>query len=254
MPNLPTHLSLAMKTAARVGHPAIDSNLDNFLLGCTSPDIRIMTKWKRDQTHFAPLAIDRVGTGVDGLLEAHPSLADSSRVGDATKAFLSGYFTHLVADETWILGIYHRYFDGQHGPEDRVQANIWDRALQLDMDKASREELGDMEQVRALLERSEHDVGVAFIGSDILSQWREWVTKFTTWEFTWDRLRFATRRMYQDDPHASEMVEEFLQGMPDSLKGVYDTISKGTIAEYREKVIAESTRSIREYLVVPESD
>ena len=76
-PNLPAHLSLASQTASRLGHTVIDKHLGTFLLGSSSPDIRIMTKWKRDYTHFAPLTVGRIGEGADGLFRTHPGLADS---------------------------------------------------------------------------------------------------------------------------------------------------------------------------------
>ena len=254
MPNLPTHLSLASQTARRMANPTIERHRGSFLLGSTSPDIRIMTKWKRDQTHFAPLTIQHIGTGVKGLFQTHPTLADCSRVNSATEAFLLGYLVHLVADEAWILEIYRSYFDDHQLFEDRVRANIWDRALQLDMDKAASEELHDMEEVRCSLEGSELGVEVEFISTETLGRWREWVTEFTTWEFTWDRLRFLTRRMYQDDAGATEMVEEFLRCVPTNLKRIYDVVPEGKLSAYREKVVTESMRLIKEYLSVPASD
>lgn len=254
MPNLPTHISLALEVTSSMGYPVIDGHLGSFLLGCTSPDVTAMMKWKRDQTHFAPLTFERVGAGVDGLSRTHPNLADSSNVSDATKAFLSGYFTHLVADETWILEIYRPYFGGGSSFSDQVRANIWDRALQLDMDRRAREQLDGMGQVRGLLERSESNVDIGFISAETLGRWRDWVIEFTTWEFSWERLRFLTRRMYQDDPHATDVVEQFLQSVPTNLEHVYNVVSEETISDYRRKAVAGSIRLIKEYLSVPESD
>ena len=254
MPNPPAHLSLALQAASRVADPTIDRHLGSFLLGATSPDIRVITKGKRDQTHFAPLAIEHVGTGVEGLFQKHPFLADSSNVSDATKVFLSGYFTHLVADESWILEIYLPYFEDRQIFKDQVQAKIWDRAVQLDMDVAARGELGDMEQVKSLLDGSELGVEVGFISPETLGKWREWVTDFVGWDFTWERLRFAARRMYGDDAEAVVIVEDFLECVPTSLKRLYSKVPAETIGAYREQVIEESVRFIKEYLSVPESD
>ena len=254
MPNLPAHMSLAKEAASKVDHPAMADHLGSVLLGSTSPDIRIMTKWKRDQTHFATLDIDRVGVGVEGLFRSHPELADSHELEEGTLAFVSGYLTHLVADETWILNMYRPYFHGIEPFKDQVKANIWDRALQLDMDMAANRELGPMEGIRELLEGSESGVGVGFINTETLTQWREWVSEFTTWDYTWDRLRFMTRRMYQDDPGAHDMVEEFLQCVPDSLEEVYSAMPADVIASYREKVIEESVRVIKEYVGAPEAN
>ena len=240
-----------MATAESLGLPVVQRHLGSFLLGSTTPDIRSMTKGKRDDTHFASLDLTWVGEGMGGLLQTHPALADSSKINDATKVFLSGYFTHLVADETWIIEMYRTYFDGQRVVDDGVLANIWDRALQLDMDRAAGEELDGMDQVRSMLLGSESGVDVGFIEPDTLVQWREWVTEFTTREFSWDRLRFLTRRMYRDDPDAAQMVEEFLLGAPGSLESVYDRIPEERIGEYREQVITEAARLIREYLGEP---
>ena len=252
MPNLPTHLSLASQVAGRVNNPDVNRHLGSFLLGSTSPDIRAMTKLERHRTHFAPLDIDRTGIGVAGLLETHPDLADAAGVSERTRVFLSGYFTHLMADETWILDIYLPHFNGENVVADPVLANIWDRALQLDMDRAAGDDLGEIGQVVELLEGSESEVGVDFIGSETLGQWREWVTSFIAREFTWDRLKFATRRMYRDDEGALEMAEAFLERMPQSLEEVYLKIPPERILAYRERVVGESVRVVKEYLGGPE--
>ena len=247
MPNLPTHMSMAKEAAGRLSHPIIDRNMGTFLLGSTSPDIRIMTKWQRDQTHFAPLSFDKVGAGAEGMFQRHSGLADWARTSDQTKAFVSGYVTHLVSDETWIVDVYRTCFDG-HSDLDQVRADLWDRALQLDMDMASIAETGDMSWLRTHLDGAESGVDVGFIGSETLTQWREWVSEFTTRAYSWERLRGAARRMYRDRPEAEEMAQEFLRCLPDSLKTVYCEIPESMIAAYRDKAIGESVRFIREYL------
>ena len=248
MPNLPVHLNLALKVKEQLDAPEIDSHLGCFLLGSTSPDIRAMTKGNREDTHFASLAVKYIGAGADGLFKSHPDLADSSKVDCATMVFLAGYLTHLAADETWILDIYQKYFGGQPVTADKMRANIWDRALQLDMDRSAMIEMGDRDDIRRHLDGSGTDVGVGFIDPDALNEWREWVVKFTTWDFTWDRLRFATRRMYRDDPEAAKIAEDFLLSMPNSLNDVYELIPEQKIATYQDKAISESVRMVKEYL------
>ena len=251
MPNLPVHLDMALKVRDRLEDPEIESHLGCFLLGSTTPDIRAMTKGRREDTHFAPLSTRKIGTGAAGLFSSHPELADKSKLGPATAAFLAGYLTHLAADETWILEVYQQYF-GEHATEqNRMQANIWDRAIQLDMDRAAMDEMGDREEIRRHLEGSEDDVNIGFIDAEQLVQWREWVVKFTTWDFTWERLRFAARRMYRDDPDAARIAEAFLFSMPDSLSEVYDLVPMEKIAGYQDRAISESVRMVKEYLGEP---
>ncbi len=251
MPNLPAHVNMALQAAAQLDQPVVNNNLGSFSLGATSPDIRIITKWGRERTHFAPLNIQRIGTGVEGMFKENPSLATSSALNDATKVFLCGYINHLVADEAWILEMYHPYIANSHAPSDHILVNIWDRALQLEMDREAHKELDGLARIRRLLEQAEKDVQVVFIDAETLSEWRGWVGEFTTWEFSWERLRFLTRRMYGDDAKAADMVEHFLADMPQSLENVYRKIPRSRVQAYQERAMQESVRLMKEYLSVP---
>ena len=248
MPNIPTHLNLARKIASRLSYPKIDRNLGCFLLGSTSPDIRSITKSKRDETHFAPLNIDRIGTGVEGLFQKHPALRDPTLLTDETQVFLAGYFCHLIADETWIVDIYQPYFNGGSPSGDQVQLDIWDRAVQMDMDKVSKNELGDPSQICSELNGSGTDVHVEFISGETLDQWKKWVAEFISREFSWDRLRFMTNRMYRDDADAMRKADDFLGNVTESLRSVYKEIPTEKVAAFQEKVVDESVGLIKEYL------
>ena len=218
------------------------------MLGSTSPDIRIITKEKRDDTHFAPLTIERIGTGVEGIFQRYPALRDPTLLTNETQVFLAGYFCHLTADEAWIVDIYQPYFNGGSPSGDKVQLDIWDRAIQLDMDKTSKEDLGDPVDVCAVLNGSGSDVRVEFISGETLDRWRDWVAEFISREFSWDRLRFMTHRMYGDDVYAMGKVDEFLLNVTKSLSHVYSEVPTGTIAAYQDNVVDTSVSLIKEYL------
>ena len=249
MPNLPTHLSLATRTAEKLGSPQITAHMGSFLLGSTSPDIRIMTKSKRDDTHFAPLDFQDVGSGIRGLFDAHPGLACSKNLSWPTKAFLAGYFTHLVADETWIVQIYRNFFHNGASFGDEVRANLWDRAAQLEMDRVARLEMGDFHDARTMLDGSEVDVDIGFISEETLGEWSEWVSKFTEWEFTWERLRFAAKRLYQDGEHATQIVEEFLEDVDNGLEQVYSVAPRERIDSFQDEAVRTASRFIREHIL-----
>ena len=63
MPNLGLHIGFALECAKRLGHPAVDSYRGSFLLGATSPDMRLFFGWRRDTTHFFELTRDVEGAG-----------------------------------------------------------------------------------------------------------------------------------------------------------------------------------------------
>ena len=248
MPNLPTHIYMTQKAASLLNNPIINDHMGSFVLGCTSPDIRIITKREREQTHFAPLTIKEIGAGMESMFFKYPALAETSTTNDPTKAFLCGYICHLVADEAWILEIYHPHLATSQDPPNHILANIWDRALQLEMDCAAHAELGQMGQIRTWLDQADSHIDVGFLDTNTLNEWRTWVSEFTTWEFTWERLKILTRRMYKDDPQAGTMVNHFLSRMPDSLEDIHDKISRNTIKNYQSTAIHESVRFMEQYL------
>ena len=163
MPNLPTHFSFALDTLAALDDPSIKANLGSFLLGSTTPDIRARTKWKRSHTHFASLSVERVGVGAEGLFRSNPDLTEAARKSPATRAFLAGYLSHLVTDETWITQIYRPYFGNLDMFPDTMKANVYDRAVQLDMDRNARQEAPGMDKIIEQLHSSDRYVRVGFI-------------------------------------------------------------------------------------------
>ena len=102
MPNLPLHIYLAKCVADRLDWGWLNDHAPSLYLGSTAPDVRAMTKWPRERTHFAPLSSEEVGAGPAAMFKLHPTLAGSNGLSPATRAFLVGYVSHLVADESWI--------------------------------------------------------------------------------------------------------------------------------------------------------
>ena len=122
MPNLPTHIQLAVSAADRMRHTDLDSNLGYFYLGSTSPDIRALTKRARSEYHFVELDFETIGTGVNAMFAAHPELMDAAEHDGPMRAFIAGYIAHLMADESYIVKMFRPYFgdparfrDRRHG-------------------------------------------------------------------------------------------------------------------------------------------
>ena len=88
--------------------------------------------------HFAGLDFEEVGAGISGMAAAYPDLFDLSRLEEQTQAFLAGYVSHLVLDETWITEMFRRYFGNAEVFGDNVTGQVMDRALQIELDRESR--------------------------------------------------------------------------------------------------------------------
>lgn len=249
MPNLPMHVFLANQAAAQLDLGNVYDHVGSFFLGSTSPDIRAMTRLPRENTHFAPLSVEVIGTGARTMLERHPELTDHPNITPATQAFILGYISHLVADEVWITTMYRAYFaEETRVAGDQVEAHIWDRALQLEMDRRAFPAMNGFEQAAEDIICSDRLLGVPFLERDVLDEWREWVHRFMGWEFSWERLKRALNRMYRDNGDVQQSVDRFLKAMPYSLEHVYEKVPEELLDTYQQRVLEETVFHAREYL------
>ena len=249
MPNLPMHIFIAQEVARELDWGFVHDNLGSCLLGSTTPDIRAMTKWDREFTHFAPLSLESVGTGTRRMFELHPELADAKSLNSATRAFVLGYVSHLASDETWITTMFRPYFSAAHTLADNdVEAQIWDRALQLEMDRQAYLEMEGLSAAGETICGGDEEIFIEFIGPEVLGEWRQWVARFMSWEFDWQRLKRALNRMYRDNNDVQDMVDIFLAGMPDSLETIYEKVPQEKLETYRRMAVQQTLLQIKEYL------
>lgn len=248
MPNLPFHIYLANQAAQQLDWGYVHDHAGSLFLGSTTPDIRAMTKWPRERTHFAPLSVEEVGTGARTMFQRYPELSDHISLSPATQAFVLGYISHLVADEVWITTMFRPHFDDPTritGSE--VEAHIWDRALQLEMDRRTMEAKNGYGAMAEAMVCADGGVQVTFLEAGVLEEWREWVRRFMGWEFSWDRLKRALNRMYRDDDDVQQAVDRFLRGMPYSLERVYEKIPEEKLDAYQQAVLEATVAQAREY-------
>ena len=172
MPNLPTHIQLAIAAADRMRHSDLDSNLGYFYLGSTSPDIRALTKRARSEYHFVELDFETIGTGVETMFAAHPELMEVAEHDGPMRAFIAGYISHLMADESYIVKMFRPYFGDPAAFETDAMAKVWDRALQLDFDRTAWDDVKN--SIRGL-DADPANVHIRFLPQEDLIQWKEWV-------------------------------------------------------------------------------
>ena len=246
------HIYLANQVAEQLDRGYVYDNIGSFYLGSTTPDIRAMTKWPREKTHFSLLSVEEVGTGTRTMFENYPALLEGGEVSEATRSFLLGYISHLAADETWITSVYRANFDttveDARLTADQVEADIWDRAIQLDMDRQSLPELQGSIAAQQAVSCGDEGVSVAFLEDGLLAEWKEWVGRFMGMEFDWERLKRALNRMYRDNDDVQYSVGEFLERMPRSLEEVYEKIPEARVEAYRQQAVAATIAQIREFV------
>ena len=103
MPPLVSHMLAARRAAQEAGlvgpageaagsagrESANSEEVGAFTLGATTPDIRVITRWERERTHFFDLREEQHQDSVGGFLAAQPAAARRRRPG-ATDAGLGG--------------------------------------------------------------------------------------------------------------------------------------------------------------------
>ena len=145
--------------------------------------------------------------------------------------------------------MFRPHFDeGSTGIDNKLEGHIWDRALQLDMERSVLEEDFFELEPEMLLNGSENAVLVEFLEDELLSEWRNWVLRFLGWDFSWERLKRALNRMHRDDEGVQLVVDSFLSNMPESLEKIYQFVPRSMIESYKERVVVETLSQIREYL------
>ena len=233
--------------AERLGPSALDGNLGYFLLGSTSPDIRAVTKADRQDYHFAPLSFESIGAGVDGMLKAHPELRAAWGRGGSTGAFVAGYITHLIYDESWIVEMFRPCFGNSGLFADEMKGKVLDRALQLDLDRQAHPAVASLLPAIAGASGS---VDVKFLPAEALAEWRSWVVEFVGRGFSWDRLNFMARRAAGggDPQPALKIADDFLGGMPESIEDLYRLVGPGRVARFKADAIEKATTRVEEYL------
>ena len=247
MPNLPAHIMLASRAAERLQHPAIDAHMGYFLLGSTSPDVRVITRRPREEYHFASLDFESVGTGVAGLFGAHPELGSASEQTAPMAAFIAGYITHLMADEVWIFDIYRPFFGNRQVFEDGHFGDVMDRALQIELDRQS---WVAAEATRRDIESSIDGLDVGFIPTETLREWQQWVLGVFDRGFSWERLKFMARRISRgDETHpAHGLTRDFLESVPSGLERLYEAVPRESLFDYQDRAVDELVRTVGDYL------
>ncbi len=249
MPPLAIHTFIAKEVADRLGSPLLDAGRGNLYLGATAPDIRVMTRWERERTHFFDLACFDEQSGVSGFFATYPALADSAGVNGPTAAFVAGYLSHLVTDEMWIRAIYRPFFGERSPLAGSLRANVMDRALQFSLDADRRGDAALMAHVVEAVAKTDLDLDVGFIDRDTLRRWHGVIIEFVNSQPDWERFRQrATRHMADAGHEEGASIEEMTISLPDLVEETLGYLTEARIEEWLEESIRDCEREIRRYL------
>jgi len=249
MPPLTLHTVVAKRVGGELRHRLLDEDPGSFYLGSTAPDIRILTRWERERTHFFDLHNFDRQDGVRAMFEAYPALARPAGLNPATAAFIAGYMAHLVMDEIWINDIYRPFFGPCSPQGGDVRANIMDRAIQYELDRQTRSDREAVAHIVKELARTALDVEVGFIDKDTIARWRALTLEAVNQPPDWEHFRYlAGRALRAAGLDGAADYAEFLKTVPDLLAETTAYLTKERIQAFLERSVKETLEAIREYL------
>jgi hypothetical protein len=238
---------VARELASGLSAPEIEADRGAYYLGATTPDIRVLTRWDRERTHFFDLHCFDAQDGVHRLFDQEPGLRDAHAVDAATAAFVAGYISHLILDEEYITQIYRQYFGKGGTLGDEVLADVMDRLLQLHMDREEREDAEATTEIRDALARTAVEVAVDFIAHDTLVEWRDRQIDVISAAPHFEKM--IGRQLHAAGISGEEQIASFMERHADEL--IRDTVRRvgdERIREYLSGAKARAQRAMREYL------
>ena len=249
MPPLGMHVALAKELASELGDRTPEAEPGAYYLGATSPDIRVITRWDREKTHFFDLGNLGEQCGAERIFREHPELASREEASPSTAAFLAGYISHLEMDETWITTIYRPCF-GEGSPlKGDVLANLLDRVLQYELDRRGREDAAAIAEIRGDLLDSAIEVAVGFLDSETLGRWRDITAELLEREPTWDRFGvIASRHLRAYGVESEDDLAHFLHNIPDLLDQAIREVTPERLEAFQELSRQRALAAMQAYL------
>jgi hypothetical protein len=249
MPPITLHMVLAKRVATDLCIPELDDQQGAFVLGSTSPDIRVLTRQDRYSTHFFDLDIHDHQDSVGAFLGEHGQLAEATALNGPTRAWVAGYLGHLAMDELYITGIYRPYFAAHDSLGGRIRANVMDRLLQFDLDRSHGSDPGLKQHLAAALAGTVEGVECGFIDGDTLDRWREVSLDVSQRRMDWDRMRgMIANHLGRAGLEEGETLSDFLDSLPELLDATVAHVTSAEIDSFVERAVDGARRTIARYL------
>ena len=250
MPPLVSHMIAARRAAALLPPTCVDATAGAYLLGSTSPDIRVLTRWERERTHFFDLDDDTAHQdSVAGFFAAHPQLRESSALSAETRAWTCGFVTHVVLDEIYLTEVYRPFFGSRSTLGGGERANLLDRVLQYELDRREREDREAMDEVREALFASAVAIDSGFIDRETMEQWRDVTVNVTEYAPDWERFTYiASRHLRRAGIESESDYARFLEEIPEMLDESLRTVGAAQVEAFFERVQTRTVAQLEEYL------
>ena len=251
MPPLVTHMIAAVRAGGQVGaeEASLDCENGDYLLGATTPDIRVLTRWDRERTHFFDIYDDDHQDCVEKFFSAHRTFRDPSNLSAETRAWVAGYLTHVIMDQEYVLQIYRPFFGSRSVLGGSSHANLLDRVLQYEMDRRERESSEQMHQIRQALFGSAIEINAGFVDRPLLTRWRDTTAAMTEHPPNWERFSFiASRHLKSAGIESESGLREFMDNIPQLLDDTMSHVDQSALDGFFESTAERTATVLRDWL------
>jgi len=249
MPPITLHMVLARQIAEDLRQEDLLTCRGSFLLGATTPDIRLLTRQDRISTHFFDLAGPDHQDSVGGFLAEHSELLEPGSLNPATRAFVAGYISHLVMDEQYITRVYRRFFARHEVLGGAIRANVMDRLLQFDLDRAYGNDPGLKRELSEALAGAVENIDVGFIESDTLEKWRALAVDVAQRSMDWDRMRsMISNHLRYSGLEEGDALGAFLDAIPELLSETVAHVTSDEIDAFVRRSTEAAGAAVERYL------
>lgn len=249
MPPIFMHMAVARDIREAMAQEPLNAEPGAFYLGATTPDIRVLTRGDRRDTHFFDLENTEHQDSVAEFFRLHSRLREVEQLDRQTVAFISGYITHLVLDESYILSMYRPYFGQLSALGGDMNANMMDRLLQYELNRRRLETQQHVDEIRGSLEQCRLAVDIGFLDSETLKRWQQVAIDITRHPPDWNRFRHQGGRhlsqAWMEDPAS---YEEFLKTVPDLLQRTIEHVSTAQVDAFIERSREQAITVVERYL------
>ena len=252
VPPLISHVVAVRRVAALLPPGVLDPEAGELILGATTPDIRVLTRWERQRTHFFDLDLEEHQDSVAAFFVAQPQLRDAGTLDPSTRRWVCGFVSHLIMDEQYITAVYRPHFGLRSALGGDARANLLDRVLQFELDRRLREDREQLAAFRSALNHSTVTIEAGFIDRDTLMRWRDIAVAAMEHGPDWDRFaQVASRHLHRAGIESDGALRDFMEEIPEMLDQSLRTVGAANVDAFFEQVDVRTERFLREYLACP---
>lgn len=249
MPPITLHMVLAREIALSLDSDELDPGSGHYLLGATTPDIRVITRQDRFSTHFFDLNGPDHQDSVAGFFAEHARLLQPEHLNAETRAFVAGYISHLVLDEQYITGIYRPFFARHDALGGAIRANVMDRLLQFDLDRAYGNDPELKRHLAEALSCTVESIEAGFVDAATLERWRQVTSDVSQRNMDWERMRgMVANHLRFAGLEEGETLSTFLDSLPELLSETIAHITSAEVDAFVQRSTGAARAAVERYL------